>query len=239
MESPDCPTVACLIDSAASLNTANLAFALALSKAFPHCVSAVYTSDNHSPVVLSGIVMTGDDAKKTTAELPVAFEFHLPYRMTDGSPTKVCFGCGPDVSVNMILGLPFVLATKMVIDVAEGVAECRALDCNPFQLDFRRARVDVPKVATAPTCTPSIGVFLQDLEALEKHWSCVYNIDFSNGKRTGGTVKRARFALENTGHLDAAGTVNPLRFDLASTPNDVTENYMDPALAEVEANDEE
>jgi len=238
-DTPDCPTVACLIDSAASLNTANLAFALALSKAFPHCVSAVYTSDNHAPVVLSGIVMTGDDAKKTTAELPVAFEFHLPYRMTDGAPTKVCFGCGPDVSVNMILGLPFVLATKMVIDVAEGVAECRALDCDPFQLDFRRARVDVPKVAAAPRSTPSIGVFLQDLEALEKHWSCVYNIDFSNGKYLSGTKKRARFAPDIEKEFGAAEKVEPFRFDFAPAPNDVAEIYMDPNLAEVEEDDEE
>ena len=74
---------------------------------------------------------------------------------------------------------------------------------------------------------------------MEKHWSCVYNIDFSNGKRTGGTTKRARFAPETVGHVDTAGTVKPLRFDLASTPNDVTEHYMEPALAEFEGNDEE
>jgi hypothetical protein len=60
--------------------------------------------------------MIGADGKKTTAELPIAFEFHLPYRTTDGSPTKLCVGCGPDVLVNMILGLPFVLTTKMVIE---------------------------------------------------------------------------------------------------------------------------
>ncbi|KAL3787167.1 hypothetical protein HJC23_010177 [Cyclotella cryptica] len=126
----------------------------------------MYTSDDHSPVVLSGIVMT-------TTELPVALEFHLPYRMTDGSPTMVCFGFGPDVSVNMILGLPFIFATKMVIDVAEGIAACRALDCNPFHLDFRRVRVDVPKVAAEPRSTPSIGVFLQDLEAGEALVRCV------------------------------------------------------------------
>jgi hypothetical protein len=183
--------------------------------------------------------MTGDDAKKKTTELHVSFEFHLPYRMADGSPTKVCFGYGPDVSVNMILGLPFVLATKMVIDIAEGVVECRALDCNPFQLDFRCARVDVPKVAAAPRSTPSIGVFLQDLEALEKHWSCVYNIDFSNGKYSCGTVKRARFAPGIETDIGAKEKVEPFRFNFAPAPNDVTENYMDPPLAEVEEDDEE
>ena len=231
-ETPNCPTVSCLIDSAASINTANLAFVLALAKAFPHCVSAVYTQENHSPVLLSGIVMTGADGKKTTAELPIAFEFHLPYRTTDGSPTKLCVGCGPDVSVNMILGLPFVLATKMVIDVAEGVAECRALDCNPFQLEFRRARVDVPKVAAAPTSTPSMDVFLQDLGALEKYWSCVYNIDFSTGKPPSGTAKKRALASPVGKDFGAAKSFDPVRVTFAPAPNDVSEYYMDPAIAD-------
>jgi hypothetical protein len=56
-ETPNCPTISCLIDSAASFNTANIAFVLALAKAFPYCVSAVYTQENHSPVLLSGILM--------------------------------------------------------------------------------------------------------------------------------------------------------------------------------------
>ena len=229
LETENCPTVSCLIDSAASINTANLAFVLALAKAFPHCVAAVYTQENHSPVLLSGIVMTGADGKKTTAELPIAFEFHLPYLTTDGSPTKLCVGCGPEVSVNMILGLPFVLATKMVIDVAEGVAECRALDCDPFQLEFKRARVDVPKVAAAPTSIPAMGVFLRDLEALEKYWSCVYNIDFSTGNPIGTTTKKRVMFSPPPG---AAPSFEPSKLPFAPAHNDVSENYVDPAMAE-------
>ena len=43
---------------------------------------------------------------------------------------------GPHVSVNTILGLPFQVATGMVIDLVENVVECKSLDCPPFTIEF-------------------------------------------------------------------------------------------------------
>jgi 3D (Asp-Asp-Asp) domain-containing protein len=135
-----------VVDTAASLTTGNSWFFTWLAKKFPGCVATVYTSETHSPITLTGIVKSDSDGTKTSTELPVCFVFNLPYSMNYGTPTNLAVACGPDVSVNLILGLPFIAATQMVIDVAENVVECHALDCSPFPIKNKRARVIVPKV---------------------------------------------------------------------------------------------
>jgi hypothetical protein len=64
----------------------------------------------------------------------------------EGNPTSLVVATGCDVTVNVILGLPFITQTKMVIDTADQVAECRAFDSPPFTIDFRRAMCAVPAV---------------------------------------------------------------------------------------------
>ena len=55
------------------------------------------------------------DGVAVTTELPVAFKFHMPYLTIDGSPTNLLVACGPQVSVNIILGVPFLSASGMTI----------------------------------------------------------------------------------------------------------------------------
>ena len=87
---------------------------------------------NYAPVILSGIVQQrGDDV---TTELPEAFVFHTPYVAKGGSPTTLTIACGAQVTVNLILGIPFIKATKMIINLDDNVAECKALDYSPFPI---------------------------------------------------------------------------------------------------------
>jgi hypothetical protein len=44
----------------------------------------------------------------------------------------------------MIVGLPFIQATRGIIDFADNVADLRALDGHPFPIEYRRATVHVP-----------------------------------------------------------------------------------------------
>ena len=67
--------------------------------------------------------------------------------MREGHPTTLLVACGPNVTVNTILGLPFIQGTRMVLDASDQVAELRALDTPPFALDFRRAMCTVPPVS--------------------------------------------------------------------------------------------
>ncbi len=53
---------------------------------------------------------------------------------------------GPNVTVNTILGLPFIKQTKMIVDAADKVAELHALDALPFPIQFRRAQCQVPTI---------------------------------------------------------------------------------------------
>jgi hypothetical protein len=53
---------------------------------------------------------------------------------------------GPNVTVNTILGLPFIKQTKMIVDAADQVAELCALDALPFPIGFRHPQCHIPSV---------------------------------------------------------------------------------------------
>ena len=79
-----------------------------------------------------------------TTELEVGWQFHLPYKMKGGDDASFAIATGPHVSVNTILGLPFMQATGMIIDLVDNVAECKHLSCPPFTIDFRCTPNHVP-----------------------------------------------------------------------------------------------
>jgi hypothetical protein len=143
----NCPVIRCVVDMAAALSTGNLHFFAALAKAYPHTVASIHSPSDYSPITLSGIVQ--HDGNSVTTKLSVAFRFHLPYLMQEGNPTSFLVAMGCNVTVNTILGLPFVQQTKMVIDTADQVAELRALDAPPFSINFCLAMCAVPPVDEA------------------------------------------------------------------------------------------
>jgi hypothetical protein len=112
-----CPAIRCVVDTAAALNTGNLHYYAAIAKAFPHTVAAIFSAADHNPIVLSGIVQHG--GASVTTDLAVAFQFHMPYFTCKGHPTTLLVACGPIVTVNTILGLPFIQATRMVLDASD------------------------------------------------------------------------------------------------------------------------
>jgi hypothetical protein len=69
-----------------------------------------------------------------------------PYFTREGAPTTFLVAVGPNVTVNTILGLPFIQQTKMIIDAADQVAELHSLDAPPFPIDFRCAQCSVPTI---------------------------------------------------------------------------------------------
>jgi hypothetical protein len=140
----NCPAIQCVVDTAAALTTGNLHFFAEIAKAYPHTVASIYSPDDYSPITLSGIVQQG--GKSVTTDLSVGFQFHLPYLTREGNPTSLIVATGCDVTVNIILGLPFITQTRMVIDTSDQVAECRAFEAPPFPIDFRRAMCAVPAV---------------------------------------------------------------------------------------------
>ena len=153
-EGADCPVIRCVVDTAAALTTGNFHFVAAVAKRYPHCVAKIYVPEDYNPIVLSGIVQRGGES--VTTELSVGFQFHLPYLTREGEPTSILIATGPHVTVNLIVGLPFIQATRGIIDFADNVADLRALDAPPFPIEYRRAtRCMYPlwRGATSIQCT--------------------------------------------------------------------------------------
>jgi hypothetical protein len=146
-----------------------------VAKRFPHCVAKIFAPKDYAPIILSGIVQSSEQAAVTT-ELEVGWQFHLPYKTKDGDVASFAIATGPHVSVNTILGLPFQVATGMVIDLVDNVVECKSLDCPPFTIDFRRTSNHVPvmdELLSAQTrvhLTDTCRRVIRDIENLEQFY---------------------------------------------------------------------
>ena len=94
----------------------------------------------------------------------------MPYLTREGHATSLLIATGPDVTVNTILGLPFIQQTRMVIDASDQVADMCTLDTPPFPIDFRRAMCTVPAlppdVALGPTSS-NCAIVLKEIARLE------------------------------------------------------------------------
>jgi hypothetical protein len=138
------PILCCVMDTAAALCTRTYHFFAAIAKQYPQFVAKIFLPEDYSPVVLSGIVQ--DNADTITTELLVAFQFHLPYFTKDGSATSFVVATGPHVSLNTVLGLPLITATRMILDFNDNVVQAKNLDCPHFPIDFCRATKTIPAI---------------------------------------------------------------------------------------------
>ncbi len=129
LDCPNCPLIYCTIDLCAALTTGNHFFAL-VAKHFPHCVAKIYTPEDYAQIVLSGIVQSNKDS--VTTKLEVRFLFHLPYKTREGNSASLMIATGPNISVNTIIGLPFMKAMGMILDLVDRVVDCKYLDCPPW-----------------------------------------------------------------------------------------------------------
>jgi hypothetical protein len=111
LNNSSCPSICCVMNTAAALCTGNYHFFAALAKQYPQCVAKIFLPGDFSPIILSGIVQ--DNAYTNTTNLSVAFQFHLPYLTKDGRATSFVVATGPQVSINTVLGLPLIKATGM------------------------------------------------------------------------------------------------------------------------------
>ncbi len=110
----------------------------AVIRQFPHVLKKIYLPNDYVAIILSNIVNTPDSAPITT-KLNVGFDIHLPYATKDGSYTSLLVAAGPDVAVNLILGLLFIKAMGMIADFVGNVCEAKNLLCNPFPINFKHA----------------------------------------------------------------------------------------------------
>jgi hypothetical protein len=165
------PVLSCVIDTEATLTTGNFHFVSAIAKKFPYCLAKLYIPNDYTPIILSGIVQRGRESVIT--KQTVGFQFHLSYFTRMGQHTSICIATGPHITVNMIVGLPFIQATGMVIDLSNHVADLRAHNTAPFPLEYRRATLHIPIVneGAAPVNLTYYGNIIAEIQNLEKHFA--------------------------------------------------------------------
>jgi hypothetical protein len=140
---------------------------------------------------LSGVVQSHQHEAVTT-ELEVGFQFHLPYKTSDGEEASLLIATGPHVSVNTILGLPFMQGTGMILDLVDNLAKCKYLDCPPFPIDFRRTSNHVP-VTDDPSATVQIAesakMIINEITHLERYYEAKVQAGSSGRSPSGPTVR--------------------------------------------------
>ncbi len=175
LDCPKCPLLRCVVDMAATLMMGHFHFVAAVAKRYPHCVAKTFVPKDYNPIILSGIVQQG--GKSVTMELTVGFQFHLPYLANDGLPTSIVIATGPHLTVNTIVGLPFIQATQAIIDLSDKVADLHAIDAPPFPIEYHCVMVHVPVIeegAGPPIhLTATKATLIQDIEHLEVYFSTI------------------------------------------------------------------
>ncbi len=229
---PNCPVVRCAVDTAAALSTGNFHFVAAVAKQYPHCITKLYVPKDYNPIVLSGIVQRGGES--VTTKLTVGFQFHLPYLTKDGNPTSILIATGPHVTVNTIVGLPFIQATHAIIDLADNVVDLPTLDALPFPLEYHRTTVHVPVMGEGGKHPVYMAGAYEDLiseiESLEQYFTQALTITAPKiedglGQRKvsfGASPAKATYISPTTLQLALAHATNAGRRGFVADP---MENY--------------
>jgi hypothetical protein len=79
------------------------------------------------------------------------------YLMQEGHPTTLSNATGPNVTVNTILVFPFIQHTKMIINTSNQVADLRALNNPPFDIDYHHAICTVPAIEGGTNISDSLA----------------------------------------------------------------------------------
>jgi hypothetical protein len=125
----------------------NSDYIMAIAKAYPQLVRSItLAGDQYSPIILSDVGSNNDDQHNYSTSLPCVVEFHMPYITSAGSPISLKIARGKQVGVNALIGMSFMTAAKLVVDLNDNVMESKLLTCKPFPLVFKRPSKSMPNL---------------------------------------------------------------------------------------------
>ena len=232
----NCPVIRCVVDTAAALSTGNFHFVTAVAKQYPHCIAKLFVPKDYNPIVLSGIVQHGGES--ITTELTVGFQFHLPYLTKEGNTTSILIATGSHVTVNTIIGLPFMKATRANIDLVDNIAELHALDAPPFPLEYRRTTVHVPIVDEGNEhpvhMVEAYSNLIAEINALERQFTSANLIQAESngvdGSRSVTFCARPAIATHVLMTTLQSAMANATRIGSSGYVGDPMDHYDDPDL---------
>jgi hypothetical protein len=145
-----------MFDPGVSLNTTNFHYMEAVIHQYPHIFKAIYLPDNYAAIIRLGIVLTSPTEAPITTDLSIGFKIQLPYVTKDGNGISLLVVAGPDIAVNLILGLCFIKAMGMIADFIDNVCQAKHLLCNPFPIEYWRMTKSIPVVGDCNAASHSI-----------------------------------------------------------------------------------
>jgi len=165
----------------------------------------VFAPQDYAPIVLSGVIQSHQHEAVTT-KLEVGFQFHLPYKTTTGEETSLLIATGPHISVNTILGLPFMQGTGMILDLVDNLAECKYLDCPAFPIDYRRTSSHVPVMdeTSATVQVAESAQIIKEITNLERYYEAKVQAGSSTGNIGKLAVHFGTKSLANAVIIDSA-----------------------------------
>jgi hypothetical protein len=124
-------------------------------------------SQDYAPIILSGIIQSHQEAITTKVEVG------FPYKIKEGDKSSLMIAIGPNVTVNTILGLHFMLGTGMILDLIDKLAEDKHLNCPPFPIEYRQTSNHVPvmdKQSAAIHHASVLQDLINEIEHLEHYY---------------------------------------------------------------------
>lgn len=146
--SPSPHSLPCLLDTCAGLNSGLYSYHKNLAQLFPSCVESFIEFDDprtpFDPIRLTGAVTDPDDYANAQSHgiLRAVVSYFVPYIGTDGSTVSIRIALGDTVSVNTILGWPFIYGVQGLIDSLSSTFVARHLDNLSFPITLREPAYD-------------------------------------------------------------------------------------------------
>jgi hypothetical protein len=70
----------------------------------------------------------------------------MPYVTNGGAPTALKIAIGKQVGVNVLIGMSFMTAAKLIVDLNDNVVESKLLSCKPFPIVYKRPQKSKPNL---------------------------------------------------------------------------------------------
>jgi hypothetical protein len=89
----------------------------------------------------------------------------MPYMTNAGSPTNLKIACGKQVGVHALIGMSFMTAAKLVVDLKDNIIESKLLSCDSFPIIYKRPQRSMPNLV--PITGNRSETFLEVINAIE------------------------------------------------------------------------
>jgi hypothetical protein len=179
--SSDDTALSVLFDSGAALSSGYLPYHLWIMRENPDLVASFERFDDSNPfepIKLGGAIRHPDDYKESLhGQLTAIIRYKTPYVDHDGNSIRISFGLGNDMTVNTILGMPFIKDLGMIPNFRAGSVTCEdsaatfAISYQETSFGFRADDADAAVFAALPIVnmypsTPS-GISVAELSAAD------------------------------------------------------------------------